>query len=241
MMISLTETTRRLHIGKRRLYQMLENGGIIPTLKSGHKLLDQNQFNQLSAALQGRVNTPYDTGQPVFGIRSAPNQHSADMAPRAGDTVSSTTRETSPELMKRMTSEIEHLRQLLANEQSERREERQERENYQQMVMVLQGDMKQLRQQLLEAPTAPAFNVSTPVAERDTPAEFTKVAPRPDTPVDFTEEVTPQPEAVVGDNGWGSRLTAFGLIGTTVVVIAFLVTINNPDLILSKAIASLWQ
>ena len=45
MMISLTETTRRLHIGKRRLYQMLENEGITPTLKSGHKLLDQNQFN----------------------------------------------------------------------------------------------------------------------------------------------------------------------------------------------------
>ena len=241
MMISLTETTRRLHIGKRRLYQMLENEGIIPTLKSGHKLLDQNQFNQLSAALQGRVNTPYDTGQPMFGNGSAPDQHCADMAPRAGDTVSSTTHETSPELMKRMTSEIEHLRQLLANEQSERREERQERENYQQMVMVLQGDMKQLRQQLLEASTSPAFSVSNPVAERDTPAEFTKVAPRPDTPVDFAEESTPQPEAVVSNNVWGSRLTAFGLLGTTMAVITFLVTINNPDLILSKAIASLWQ
>ena len=240
MMISLTETTRRLHIGKRRLYQMLENEGITPTLKSGHKLLDQNQFNQLSAALQGRVNTPYDTGQPMFGNGSAPDQHSADMAPRAGDTVSSTTHETSPELMKRMTSEIEHLRQLLANEQSERREERQERENYQQMVMMLQGDMKQLRQQLLEASTSPTFSVSNPVAERDTPADFTKVAPRSDTPAEFTE-ATPQPEAVVGNNGWSSRLTAFGLLGTAMAVITFLVTINNPDLILSKAIASLWQ
>ena len=240
MMISLSETTRRLHIGKRRLYQMLESEGITPTLKSGHKLIDQNQFNQLSAALHGRFNTPYDTGQPMFGTGSAPDQHCDDMAPRAGDTVSSTTHETSPELMKRMTSEIEHLRQLLANEQSERREERQERENYQQMVMVLQSDMKQLRQQLLEASTSSTFSVSNPVAERDTPAEFTKVAPRSDTPAEFTE-ATPQPEAVVGNNGWGSRLTAFGLIGTTVVVIAFLVTINNPDLILSKAIASLWQ
>ena len=78
MMISLTETTRRLHIGKRRLYQMLENDGITPTLKSGHKLLDQNQFNQLSAALQGSVNTPYDTGQPMFDTGSAPDQHCAD-------------------------------------------------------------------------------------------------------------------------------------------------------------------
>ena len=239
MMISLTETTRRLHIGKRRLYQMLENDGITPTLKSGHKLLDQNQFNQLSAALQGRVNTPYDTGQPMFGNGSAPDQHSADMAPRVGDTVSSTTHETSPELMKRMTSEIEHLRQLLANEQSERREERQERENYQKMVMVLQGDMKQLRQQLLEAPTTPAYSVSNSVAERDTPAEFAEAAPRPDTPEDFTEEATPLPETI--DSNRFGRLKAFGLISTAMLVIAFFLTINNPNLFLSKAIASLWQ
>ena len=239
MMISLTETTRRLHIGKRRLYQMLENEGITPTLKSGHKLIDQNQFNQLSAALQGRVNTPYDTGQPMFGTGSAPDQHCADMAPRAGDTVSSTTHETSPELMKRMTSEIEHLRQLLANEQSERREERQERENYQQMVMVLQGDIKQLRQQLLEAPTAPAFNVSTPVAERDTPAEFTKVAPRPDTPAEFAEAV-PRPEAVVGMGGISSG-RALGVTAFVALIAVIWVTLTNPESPLREAIASLWQ
>ena len=239
MMISLTETTRRLHIGKRRLYQMLENEGITPTLKSGHKLLDQNQFNQLSAALQGRVNTPYDTGQPMFGTGSAPDQHCADMAPRAGDTVSSTTHETSPELMKRMTSEIEHLRQLLANEQSERREERQERENYQQMVMVLQGDMKQLRQQLLEASTSPTFSLSNPVAERDTPAEFTKVAPRPDTPVDFAEAV-PRPEAVVGMGGISSG-RALGVTAFVALIAVIWVTMTNPESPLREAIASLWQ
>lgn len=239
MMISLTETTRRLHIGKRRLYQMLENEGIIPTLKSGHKLLDQNQFNQLSAALQGRVNTPYDTGQPMFGTGSAPDQHCADMAPRAGDTVSSTTHETSPELMKRMTSEIEHLRQLLANEQSERREERQERENYQQMVMVLQGDMKQLRQQLLEASTSPTFSVSNPVAERDTPAEFTKVAPRPDTPAEFAEAV-PRPEAVVGMGGISSG-RALGVTAFVALIVVIWVTMTNPESPLREAIASLLQ
>ena len=59
-------------------------------------------------------------------------------------------------------------------------------------------------------------------------------------PAEFAE-ATPQPEAVVGNNVWGSRLTAFGLLGTTMAVITFLVTINNPDLILSKFIASLWQ
>ena len=226
MMISLTETTRRLHIGKRRLYQMLENEGITPTLKSGHKLLDQNQFNQLSVALQGRVSTLHDTDQPMFSTGSAPDQHRASMALGTDDTVPSTTHETSPELMKRMTSEIEHLRQLLANEQSERREERQERENYQQMVMVLQGDMKQLRQQLLEAPTSPTFSVSNPVAERYTPAEFT--------------EATPQPETIPNSSS-GSGARAFGIM--TLVVLAALawVTMTNTELPLREAIASLWQ
>ena len=225
-MISLTETTRRLHIGKRRLYQMLENEGITPTLKSGHKLLDQYQFDQLSAALQGRVNTLHDTGQPMFGTGSAPGQRRAGIASETGETVSSTTHETFPDLIKRMTSEIEYLRQLLANEQSERREERQERENYQKMVMVLQGDMKQLRQQLLEAPTTTAYSVSNPVAERDMPAEFT--------------EATPPPETIPNSSS-GSGARAFGIM--TLVVLAALawVTMTNTELPLREAIASLWQ
>ena len=223
MMISITETTRRLHIGKRRLYEMLESEGITPTLKSGHKLLDQNQFDQLSAALQGRVNTLHDTGQPVFGTESAPDQHRAGMAPGMGDTISSTSHEAFPDLMKRMTSEIEHLRQLLANEQSERREERQERENYQQMLMVLQGDMKQLRQQLLEAPT---FSVSNPVAERDTPAEFAEAVPRPET--------------VVSTDGI-SRGRALGVTAFVALIAVIWVTMTNPESPLREAIASLWQ
>ena len=59
-------------------------------------------------------------------------------------------------------------------------------------------------------------------------------------PIEFTE-ATPQHEAIVSDNSWGSRLTAFGLITTAMLVIALFLTINNPDLLLSQAIASLWQ
>ena len=214
-MYSLTETTRRLHIGKRRLYQLLESEGITPTLKSGHKLLTEADFQHISKTLQHGSEPTHKSGQAKF------------------DTARDTAHNTPPLLLDRMSSEIEHLRQLLANEQEERRAERQERENYQQMVMVLQGDMKQLRQQLLETPTPSTFSVSNSATEQ--------AAPRPDTPVDFTGEAAPQPEAVVSNNSWGNRLTAFGLIGTTVVVISFLIAINNPDLILSKAITSLWQ
>mgnify|MGYP001233018963 FL=1 len=54
-------------------------------------------------------------------------------------------------------------------------------------------------------------------------------------------EATPQPEAVVGNNSWSNRLTAFGFISTAMILIALFLTISNPNLFLSKAIASLWQ
>ena len=180
-MISLTETTRRLRIGKRRLYQMLEQEGITPTLKSGHKLLDQDQFNRLASALQNGQEAFQGMDQSGSGTGSTQGHHGAGMASGTKQADSNPIYEPTPALMQRMSSEIDHLRELLANEQAERRAERQERENYQQMVMVLQGDMKQLRQQLLEAPSTSSFSVVKPEAEPDTPAEFTESTTRPET------------------------------------------------------------
>ena len=175
-MISLTETTRRLRIGKRRLYQMLESEGITPTLKSGHKLLDQNQFNRLVETLQNGQETFREMDQPISDSGSGRGQYGADTTSEPTRPTSKLTHEPSSALMERMASEIEHLRQLLASEKEERKAERLERENYQQMVMVLQGDMKQLRQQLLEAPSASSFSVAKPSTEPDTPVEFTEAA-----------------------------------------------------------------
>ena len=112
---------------------------------------------------------------------SAQGHHGADMASGTKQANSNPIYEPTPALMQRMSSEIDHLRELLANEQAERRAERQERENYQQMVMVLQGDMKQLRQQLLEASSKSSFSVVRPEAEPDTPVEFTESTTRPET------------------------------------------------------------
>ena len=62
-MYSLTETTRRLHIGKRRLYQLLESEGITPTLKSGHKLLTEADFQHISKTLQHGLESAHKSGQ----------------------------------------------------------------------------------------------------------------------------------------------------------------------------------
>ena len=165
-MYSLTETTRRLHIGKRRLYQLLESEGITPTLKSGHKLLTEADFQHISKTLQHGSEPAHKSGQARFDTAHDTAQHHAGTAHDTEQHVSDTAHNTPPLLLNRMSSEIEHLRQLLANEQEERRAERQERENYQQMVMVLQGDMKQLRQQLLEpSDQSPPLSVTNPVAE----------------------------------------------------------------------------
>jgi len=217
-MISLTETTRRLRIGKRRLYQMLEQEGITPTLKSGHKLLDQDQFNRLASTLQN--------GQEAFqGMDqsgSAQSHYGADMASGTKQADSNPIYEPTPALMQRMSSEIDHLRELLANEQAERRAERQERENYQQMVMVLQGDMKQLRQQLLEAPSKSSFSVVRPEAE-------------PDTPVEFTESTT-RPETVASTGRRGSSFLGVGLSVAAIVGVLFYAAITQGGEWLSSSL-----
>ena len=51
------------------------------------------------------------------------------------------------ELVATLRDQIAHLKELLANEQSERQEERQERSNYQQMLMMVQKDVQNLRQE----------------------------------------------------------------------------------------------
>ena len=231
-MRTITSAAKELRIGKTKLYSLLAQTGIEPTQQGKSRIIDNAQLQQLQNAIYSCV----DPGNDPAGHKKRTTKLSNLDSERS---------DLHRELVQRMSNEIDHLKDLLTSERTDRQKRENEiateRQNYQQMLMVLQGDMKQLRQQLLEAPTAPAFSVANSAAERDTPVEFAKVAPRPDTPVDFAEESTPQPEAVVSNNVWGSRLTAFGLLGTTMAVITFLVTINNPDLILSKAIASLWQ
>ncbi len=224
-MYSLTETTRRLHIGKRRLYQLLESEGITPTLKSGHKLLTEADFQHISKTLQHGSESAHKSGQVRLDTAHDTVQHHAGTAHDTEQHVSDTAHNTPPLLLNRMSSEIEHLRQLLANEQEERRAERQERENYQQMVMVLQGDMKQLRQQLLEpSDQSPPFSVTNPVAEPEVSADFTETTIRPET---------------VANTGSSGR--AFGMIALVILAAVAWVAITNTELPLRENIASIWR
>ena len=118
------------------------------------------------------------------------------------------------------------LETQLQEAKEERLAERKEREGYQMLMMKFQQDNQQLRQQLLEAPTAPAFSVANSAAKRDMPVEFA--------------EAVPQPETVVGMGGISSG-RALGVTAFVALIAVIWVTMTNPESPLREAIASLWQ
>ena len=191
MSISLTAATKRLRIGKRKLYQMLESEGITPILKSGNKLLSEHDLKRVEDALKQSA----DTAEDVSDTGAETCQHSTesghDTAEDVSDTGVYTAKNDTPKLLARMDSEIEHLRRLLTEEKEERKAERQERENYQKIVMVLQQDNQHLRQQLLEAPKHSKFDVDSAADVEDsidisTPASAASAAQ----PMEYTPRST---------------------------------------------------
>lgn len=138
-MLNLTTTTKRLKIGKIKLYELLKITGIEPVVKGRSKFITYEQFDILEQAFRSNVILKDDLRRNESKTKSEENS----------------------ELIKTLNSEIEHLRkllererELLTHEQAERQSEREERSNYQQMVMMLQKDNQALRQQLLAAPEA---------------------------------------------------------------------------------------
>lgn len=167
MSISLTTATKRLRIGKRKLYQMLKSEGITPTLKSGHKLISKQNLRRVEDVLKQSNDTAENAPDTAAETCQHRTESGHDTAEDASDTGGSTSKNDSPTLLARMDSEIEHLRQLLTEEKEERKAERQERENYQKIVMVLQQDNQHLRQQLLEVPKHSTFDAAVDYAAQD--------------------------------------------------------------------------
>ena len=123
-MTSLTQLCRDLSIGKPRLYGILERLDIQPEQVGNKRLLDNDQVTKVRDALGSK--TDQDRPRPTTHNGSEGNKD---------------------ELVATLRDQIAHLKELLANEQSERQEERQERSNYQQMLMMVQKDVQNLRQE----------------------------------------------------------------------------------------------
>ena len=216
-MRTITSAAKELRIGKTKLYSLLAQTGIKPTQQGKSRIIDNAQFQQLQNAIYSSV----DPGNDPAGHKKRTTELS-NLDPERSD--------LHKELVQRMSNEIDHLKDLLASERTDRQKREDEvateRQNYQQMLMVLQGDNQQLRQQLLEAPTSSAFSVSNSAAERSTPAEFAEAAPPPET-------------VSKGANGSGAR--AFGVMALVVLAVLAWIVATNPELPLREDIASLWQ
>ena len=165
-MTSLTQLCRDLSIGKPRLYGILERLDIQPEQVGNKRLLDNDQVTKVRDALGSKT------------VRDRPK---TDQKP----TTHNGSEGNKDELVATLRDQIAHLKELLANEQSERQEERQERSNYQQMLMMVQKDVQNLRQEndrlkLLEhtKPEATEALRKEEVYSRPTAEEF-KVTEKP--------------------------------------------------------------
>ena len=193
-MTSLTQLCRDLSIGKPRLYGILERLDIQPEQVGNKRLLDNDQVAKVRDAL---------------GSKTDHNRSQTDHKPPPH----SGSESNKDELVATLRDQIAHLKALLANEQSERQEERQERSNYQQMLMLVQKDVQNLRQEndrlkLLEH-TKPATTESIHKGEvySRPPAEEFKVE---DIPL----------ETIANRNSRGS-LVGFGLSVAVIVGVLF--------------------
>jgi hypothetical protein len=200
-MTSLTQLCRDLSIGKPRLYGILERLDIQPEQVGNKRLLDNDQVAKVRDALESKTDhKPTETVQNRSQTDHKPTPHSGSEGNK-------------DELVATLRDQIAHLKELLANEQSERQEERQERSNYQQMLMLVQKDVQNLRQEndrlkLLEH-TKPATTASIHKEEvySRPPAEEFKVEDIP-------------PETIANRNSRGS-LVGFGLSVAVIVGVLF--------------------
>ena len=132
-MTSLTQLCRDLSIGKPRLYGILERLDIQPEQVGNKRLLDNDQIAKVRDALGSKTDR-----KPTATVQDRPQ---TDHKP----TTHNGSEGNKDELVATLRDQIAHLKELLANEQSERQEERQERSNYQQMLMLVQKDVQHLR------------------------------------------------------------------------------------------------
>ena len=147
-MRTITATARELRVGKMRLYSLLTETGVEPFQQGKSRMIDDAQLQILQNAIH-----------PALDLKDDP-ERSSELTGRpeerekrsSGPSESSTERsEPYKELVQRMSSEIDHLRELLTSERADRQKREDEvsteRQNYQQMLMLVQKDVQNLRQE----------------------------------------------------------------------------------------------
>ena len=218
MLISLSETVRRLKCGKARLYRILAELEIQPTLRGTSKLISEEDFSRIKEAFETvdsypSSHTPY---QDSTATTAAQPSHWRYNSTSTAENAVSEGLQAQIELLKAQNTQ---LSALLDHEQTERRAERSERETYQQLIGALQannqklvGEVNRLQLEILESPR-PHETHFEPRKQEPEPATATV------TPQEFKVEDIP-PETIANRNSRGS-LVGFGLSVAVIVGVLF--------------------
>ena len=219
MLISLSEAVRRLKCGKAKLYRILAELEIQPTLKGTSKLISEEDFLRIKEAFE--VDGPYPSGDTPYQTPTATTaQQSPKQRNNNGTTAENAVVEGLQAQIDLLKGQVTQLSGLLENEQSERKAERSERETYQQLIGALQannqklvGEVNRLQLEILESPR-PHETHFEPRKQEPEPATATV------TPQEFKVEDIP-PETIANRNSRsGSR--AFGVGLSVAAIIGFL-------------------
>ena len=137
-MRTITAAARELRVGKTRLYSLLTETGVEPFQQGKSRMIDDAQLQILQNAIHPALDLKDDPERPT-GLTGRPEEREKRSS---GPSESSTERsEPYKELVQRMSSEIDHLRELLTSERADRQKREDEvsteRQNYQQMLMLM--------------------------------------------------------------------------------------------------------
>ena len=147
-MRTITAAARELRVGKTRLYSLLTETGVEPFQQGKSRMIDDAQLQILQNAIHPTPDLKDDPERPV-----EPTGRPEEREKRSSGPSESSTERSEPykELVQRMSSEIDHLRELLTSERADRQKREDEvsteRQNYQQMLMLVQKDVQHLRRE----------------------------------------------------------------------------------------------
>jgi len=203
-MPSLNQACKQLKIGRIKLFGYLDKLGIEPAVVGNAKQISSEHVERIRLAIEEEtipLEIKAEQSQTRFPNKA---EQSQTRFPNKAEHVS----QSSSDLFEQMSNEIVHLKQLLAEEKSERKEERVERTNYQAMLAGLQQQNQRLLQEnqrlqleLLEPPKTELKFESN--LEEVTEAE------------DFQKEELPDPilaNSSKSGGSWGIGLSVVGIV-----------------------------
>ena len=229
MLISLSEAVRRLKCGKAKLYRILAELEIQPTLKGTSKLISEEDFLRIKEAFE--VDGPYPSGDTPYQTPTATTaQQSPKQRNNNGTTAENAVVEGLQAQIDLLKGQVTQLSGLLENEQSERKAERSERETYQQLL----GALQQNNQKLLQENNRLQLEMLDSPARQDVHFEPRKEEDSsPVTPEAFEVEDTP-PVTVTSRSG--SRFFGVGLSVAAILAVLFYAAITNGGEWLSSSL-----